>query len=280
MNMKNGVVREITVSEEDNMLYENLRESERLETDKFQLDWSNKLIIAGPCTFSSYEEILEIATELKKRGILFLRAGAFKMRTNPYSFQGLGEEGMEILLRIQKELGMHIVTEFTTIEQVEKYGDLVDIIQIGTRNMYNYELLKAVGKTKTPVLLKRAVSASYKDWFLAAEYILKEGNDKVILCERGIRNFFSDETRNILDLQAIPYIKNNTHFRILVDPSHASGDASIVPAMSQASLVAGADGLLIETHINPSQSLCDAKQTITIEQLDSILKFLEQLRNL
>ena len=235
-----------------------------------------KLIIAGPCTFGSYEELYEIAKLLKDRGIEYLRAGTFKMRTSPDSFQGLREEGMDILLRIKKELGLKIVTELTTIEQVHKYGSLIDIIQIGTRNMYNYELLKEVGKTNTPVLLKRAFSASYYEWLQAAEYIKREGNNKIILCERGIRNNISNETRNVLDLQAIPYIKHNTDYKIIVDPSHASGHAYMVESMSKAALTAGADGLIIEVHNHPEQSLCDSEETIDFATFDEIMKFVNK----
>lgn len=231
----------------------------------------NKLIIAGPCTFSSYEELYKIASELKKRGIAYLRAGTFKMRTNPDSFQGLRENGMDMLLRIKKELNLKIVTELTTIEQIKKYGKKVDIIQIGARNMYNYELLKAAGRTNTPVILKRGLSATYEEWILAAEYIKREGNEKIILCERGIRNFISNETRNVLDLQAVPYIKKHTNYPIIVDPSHASGASYMVFSMSKAAIAAGADGLLIEVHYNPSDSLCDAKQIIDLETFDEIM---------
>jgi len=231
----------------------------------------NKLIIAGPCTFSSYEELYKIASELKKRGIAYLRAGTFKMRTNPDSFQGLRENGMDMLLRIKEELNLKIVTELTTIEQIKKYGKKVDIIQIGARNMYNYELLKAAGRTNTPVILKRGLSATYEEWILAAEYIKREGNEKIILCERGIRNFISNETRNVLDLQAVPYIKKHTNYPIIVDPSHASGASYMVFSMSKAAIAAGADGLLIEVHYNPSDSLCDAKQIIDLETFDEIM---------
>ncbi len=254
------------------MLYQELTKTDNLITDKVNINWQEPLIIAGPCTFASYEELYEIASSLKKRGITFLRAGAYKMRTNPYNFQGLREAGMDILLRIKKELDMHIVTELTTIEQIKKYGHLIDIIQIGSRNMYNYELLKEAGKTNTPVLLKRAFSASYEEWLDAAEYILKEGNKNVLLCERGIRNNISNETRFVLDIQAIPYIQHNTPFKIIIDPSHASGNAYMVPSMAKASLKAGADGLLIETHITPEKSLCDSKQTIDLDTLDEIIK--------
>ncbi len=236
----------------------------------------DKLIIAGPCTFGSYEELYKIAVLLKEKGIKYLRAGVFKMRTSPDSFQGLRDEGMEMLLKIKKELGLKIVTELTTIEQVHKYGNKIDIIQIGTRNMYNYELLKEVGKTKTTILLKRGMSATYNEWINAAEYIKREGNNNVILCERGIRGN-SNETRNVLDLQAIPYIKKNTNYKIIIDPSHASGLSYMVEPMSKAALAAGADGLLIETHYNPKESLCDAEQTIDMDTLDNILNFYKNM---
>ena len=236
---------------------------------------NNRLIIAGPCTFGSYEEIYEIAKELKNRGIEYLRAGTFKMRTSPDSFQGLRDEGLEMLLKIKEELGLKIVTELTSIEQVRKYGSKIDIIQIGTRNMYNYELLKEVGKLNTPVILKRGLSATYNEWINAAEYIKREGNTNIILCERGIRGY-SNETRNVLDLQAIPYIHKNTNYKIIVDPSHASGHAYMVEDMSKASIAANCDGLLIETHIRPEESLCDSEETIDLETLDKILNYIKK----
>jgi 3-deoxy-7-phosphoheptulonate synthase len=239
---------------------------------------SEQIIIAGPCTFGNYDELYKIATILKEKGITYFRAGTFKMRTNPESFQGLREEGMEMLLRLKKELGLKIVTELTTIEQIEKYGNQIDIIQIGTRNMFNYELLKAAGKTKKPVLLKRGMCASYREWLLAAKYITNEGNPNVILCERGIRNNISTETRNVLDIQAIPYMKKNSKFPIIIDPSHASGQSYMVEPMSKAALVAGADGLIIETHYNPKESLCDAEQTIDIPTLERIISFKNALK--
>lgn len=240
---------------------------------------NNKNIIAGPCTFGSYEELYSIASELKKLGIKFLRAGTFKARTSPYSFQGMRDEGIDILLKIKEELNLNIVTELMTIEQVEKYGSLIDIIQIGSRNMYNYELLKAVGRLKKPILLKRGLSATYDEWLLSAEYILNEGNYNVILCERGIRGNDSNHTRNVLDIQAIPYIKKNTKLPIIVDPSHSSGKSYMVESMSKASLIAGADGLIIEVHTMPEKSLCDSEQTINIEDLKKIIEFNERLEN-
>lgn len=240
---------------------------------------NDKMIIAGPCTFSSYEEVYSIAKELKELGIKYFRAGAYKGRTNPYSFQGLRDEGIEILLKIKKELDLCIVTELLTIEQVRKYSKDIDVIQIGSRNMYNYELLKEVGRSDKPVLLKRSFASTYKEWLLAAEYILKEGNHNVILCERGIRGF-SSETRNVLDIQAIPYIKNNSKLPIIVDPSHASGESYMVESMSKAVLVAGCDGLIIEVHTNPEESKCDSNQTIDIETLKKILDFKNKIKDL
>ncbi len=231
-----------------------------------------KLFIAGPCTFGSYEELYNIAKELKKLGIKYIRGGAFKGRTDPYTFQGLHDEGMDILLRVKKELKLNIVVELLTIEDIKKYANDIDIIQVGARNMYNYELLKELGKINKPVLLKRGFCATYKEWLLAAEYILNGGNNNVILCERGVRGF-SNETRNILDIQAIPYIKHNSNLPIIVDPSHASGESYMVESMSKASLIAGADGLIIEVHTNPKESLSDSDQTIDIETLKRILDF-------
>jgi 3-deoxy-7-phosphoheptulonate synthase len=248
--------------------------------DKIKEMFKERIIIAGPCTFGNYEEIYKIAKELKEKGIKYLRAGTFKMRTNPNSFQGLRDMGMEMLLQIREEFGLKIVTELTSIEQVKKYGDKVDVIQIGTRNMFNYELLKEVGKTNTPVLLKRNFSASYEEWLLAAEYIKKEGNKNIILCERGIRNTISNETRNILDIEAIPYIKKNTDYKIIIDPSHATGNSYMVESLSRAALVCGCDGLLLEAHYNPKESLCDAEETIDFETLDRILEFNEKIKTL
>lgn len=260
---------------ETNYLYSSPSIQKEIKVGDIIIGGKDKIIIAGPCTFGNYEEIKSIATELKKLNINFLRGGSFKARTDPYTFCGLRDEGIEILLRIKKELNIKIVTELLTIEQIKKYGKLVDIIQIGARNMYNYELLKEVGRLKTPVILKRNMSASYNEWLLAAEYILKEGNPNVILCERGIKNFISEETRNVLDLQSIPFIKKHTNLPIIVDPSHSSGRSYMVESMSKAALIAGADGLIIETHLEPEKSLCDSQQTIDIETLKKIIKFKE-----
>lgn len=231
-------------------------------------------IIAGPCAVESEEQIIRIAKKLKELGIDYLRGVAFKPRTNPDSFQGLGDEGIEYLLKAKAETGLPIVTELMTIEQVKKYADKIDIIQIGSRNMYNYELLKELGRHKTPVLLKRAFSATYNEWISAAKYINNGSN--VILCERGIRGF-DTTTRNVLDIQAVPYIKKMTNYEIIVDPSHAAGNNYMIEPMSLAAVAAGCDGLIIEVHDQPSQSLCDKDQAIDVETLKRIIDKIERL---
>lgn len=234
-----------------------------------------KYFISGPCSFGSYEELRDIVIELKKLGISYIRAGVFKPRSSPYSFQGLGEQGIKIIQKLKNEFDIKFVTEFTSIEQVKKYSKYIDIIQIGSRNMYNYELLKSVGRTTNKIILKRGMSATVEEWLLSAEYIAKEGNKNIILCERGIRSF-DKETRNVLDLQSIPVIKSMCNLPIIVDPSHASGRRDIVEIMSKASIVCGADGLLIESHTNSDISKSDACQTISIKTLVNIKNFYDQ----
>lgn len=229
----------------------------------------NKFVfIAGPCSVESEEQIISIAQELKKIGVDYLRGGAFKPRTNPDSFQGLGDTGIEYLIKAKQITGLPIITELMSIEQVRKYIDKIDIVQIGSRNMYNYELLKELGKYSKPVLLKRGLSATYDEWINAARYI---NNGKVILCERGIRSF-DNSTRNVLDIQAIPFIKKNTDYKIFVDPSHAAGNRYMIKPMSLASFVAGCDGLMIEVSDKPDESISDSKQTIDLEEFKKIVQ--------
>lgn len=233
-------------------------------------------IIAGPCAIESEEQIIRIAKQLKEIGVDYLRGGAFKPRTNPNSFQGLGDIGIEYLLKAKEETGLPVITELMTIEQVRKYADKIDIIQIGSRNMYNYELLKELSKYPTKVLLKRGFSATYNEWISSAQYI--KGANNVILCERGIRSY-DNTTRNVLDLQAIPYIKKNTNFDIYIDPSHAAGNTYMIEPMSLASVVAGCDGLMIEVHDKPNEALCDKEQAITITDLKNIIDKINILCN-
>lgn len=229
---------------------------------------SKFIFIAGPCSVESEEQIISIAQELKKIGVDYLRGGAFKPRTNPDSFQGLGDTGIDYLIKAKQITGLPIITELMSIEQVRKYIDKIDIVQIGSRNMYNYELLKELGKYSKPVLLKRGLSATYDEWINAARYI---NNGKVILCERGIRSF-DNSTRNVLDIQAIPFIKKNTDYKIFVDPSHAAGNRYMIKPMSLASFVAGCDGLMIEVSNKPDESISDSKQTIDLEEFKKIVQ--------
>jgi len=237
------------------------------------------LIIAGPCAIESKEQIIRIAKQLKEIGIDVLRGGAFKPRTNPNSFQGLQDEGIEYLLEAKRITGLPVITELLTIEQVKKYSNIVDIIQIGSRNMYNYELLKEVGKTQTPVMLKRGISATYNEWIMASEYIKNGGNNNIILCERGVRGF-ETETRNLLDIQAIPYIKKHTDYKIIIDPSHAAGNNYMIEPMCYASTAAGSNGIMVEVHDNPSEALCDKEQAITIEKLEQICKNIKKIETI
>lgn len=224
------------------------------------------VIMAGPCSVENKQQIMEIAKEVKSSGCQILRGGAFKPRTGPYDFQGLGKIGLHFLRGAAKENHLAVITEILDVRDIELVEKYTNIFQVGARNMQNYPLLKELGKTKKPVLLKRGMSATYKELLLAAEYILLGGNEKVILCERGIRTHVP-ETRFTLDLNAIPYLKHETHLPVIVDPSHGTGRAHLVRAMSRAAIAAGADGLLIEAHIDPRKSISDADQAISIQEL-------------
>ena len=237
------------------------------------------VIIAGPCAVESREQITRIAKELKEIGVDILRGGIFKPRTNPNSFQGLGEVGLEYLLEAKKETGLPIIAELMSIEQVRKYADKIDIIQVGSRNMYNYELLKELSKYNKPVLLKRGLSATYDEWINASRYITNGINKNVILCERGIRSYDSS-TRNVLDIQAIPYIKHNTNLKIFVDPSHAAGNNYMIQSTSLAAVAAGCDGLMIEVHDESEEALSDKEQAITPKEIKEIIDQIRQLEKL
>ncbi len=228
-------------------------------------------IMAGPCSVESEEQIIEVAKAVKKSGANFLRGGAFKPRTSPYSFQGLELEGLELLKIAKQETGLPIVTELMSVDYLDRFVEDVDIIQIGARNMQNFNLLKEVGKTKTPVLLKRGMSSTIEEWLMSAEYIMAEGNENVILCERGIRTF-ETATRNTLDLSAVPVIKQKSHLPIIIDPSHATGKRDLVEPLAKAAMAVGADGLMIEVHNNPEKALCDGKQSIKPDAFDKIMQ--------
>lgn len=233
-------------------------------------------MIAGPCSVESYEQVLEIAKAAKASGANMLRGGAFKPRTSPYSFQGMGMEGLEILCKVREETGLPIVTELMSEEYIDVFDEKVDLIQIGARNMQNFDLLKKLGRTKKPILLKRGLNATYEEWIMSAEYIMASGNENVILCERGIRTFESF-TRNTLDLQCIPVLREKTHLPIVIDPSHAGGKWWLVNPMAKAAIAAGADGLMIEVHNDPENALCDGAQSLRPEKYDALIKQVREI---
>ena len=235
-------------------------------------------IMAGPCSVESEEQILTVARAVKASGATLLRGGAFKPRTSPYSFQGKGAEGLRLLKLAKEETGLPIVTELMELSQLELFED-VDIIQVGARNMQNFNLLKELGRQKKPILLKRGMSATLEEWLMSAEYVMSEGNEQVILCERGIRTF-ETYTRNTLDLSCIPALRNLTHLPIIVDPSHATGKAHMVPSMARAAVAAGADGLLIEVHNDPAHALCDGSQSLKPEVFDTLAGQLRQIHGM
>ena len=228
-------------------------------------------LIAGPCSVESTEQVLEIAKAAKASGANMLRGGAFKPRTSPYSFQGMGLEGLDILCEAKAATGLPIVTELMSAEYLDIFNEKVDLIQIGARNMQNFDLLKQLGQIDRPILLKRGLNATYEEWFMSAEYIMASGNENVILCERGIRTF-ETYTRNTLDLQSIPVVRKLTHLPIIVDPSHAGGKWWLVEPMAKAAIAAGADGLMVEVHNNPECALCDGSQSLKPKKYDELIK--------
>ncbi len=232
-----------------------------ISTDGRKLGGSNFALVAGPCSVESEDQYLRAARQARDAGASMLRGGAYKPRTSPYSFQGLGEDGLKIMAAAREETGLPIVTELMDPRDVETVLKYADIIQIGTRNMQNFQLLSEVGKVERPVLIKRGMSATVEELLMAAEYVLKEGNSQVVLCERGIRTF-ETSTRFTLDISAIPVIKKLSHLPVMVDPSHAAGKRDLIRPLSLASIVAGADGLLVETHPDPEQALCDGSQSL------------------
>src|SRR5574344_1173623 len=229
----------------------------------------NVAVIAGPCSVESEEQLTTIAQDVKKSGDSFLRGGAFKPQTSPYSFQGMGAKGLELLSLAKKATGLPIVTELMDARQLDLFDD-VDVIQIGARNMQNFDLLKEIGHSKKPILLKRGLAATVKELLMSAEYIMASGNENVILCERGIRTF-DNYTRNCLDVSIVPFLKKETHLPVIIDPSHACGLRWMVPTLAKAAVAVGADGLIIEVHNNPEKALCDGEQSLTPAQFDDLM---------
>ena len=231
-------------------------------------------VIAGPCSVESEEQVVAIAKAVKKAGAKLLRGGAFKPRTSPYAFQGLGAQGLEFLKSAKKETGLPIVTELMDVRQLQYFAD-VDIIQIGARNMQNFDLLKEMGKAGKPILLKRGMAATVKELLMSAEYIMASGNENVILCERGVRTFDS-YTRNCLDVSVVPYLHKVSHLPVIIDPSHACGMSWMVPTLAKAAVASGADGLIIEVHNDPSRALCDGEQSLHPDEFASLMETLKK----
>jgi len=234
------------------------------------------VIIAGPCSVENREQMMETAKAVKSAGGVILRGGAFKPRSSPYNFQGLGEEGLKLLQETRSETGLPIVTEVMDTRMVDLVAGYADILQIGSRNMQNYPLLKEVGMLRKPVLLKRGMMATIEEFLLAAEYILNQGNEQVILCERGIRTF-ETTTRNTLDLSAVPMLKHLSHLPVIVDPSHGTGHRWMVPPMAKAAVAAGADGLIMEVHYKPQEALCDGHQSLSPDEFTRLMTDLKKI---
>lgn len=249
------------------------------DVEKVTIGTGSPVFISGPCAVEDQDTMLDIAQRLKKMGVHILRGGAYKPRTSPYTFQGLKNEGVKILHKVSREVGIPFVTEIMDARNIDDVVPYADMVQIGSRNMYNYTLLKEVGKLDVPVLLKRGMSATISEWLYAAEYIMKEGNMKVVMCERGIRTFES-YTRNTLDLNAVAILKSKYRLPVIVDPSHGTGLREIVPTMAFGSIAVGGDGLIIESHTHPDNAVSDARQTISMESLENLMNKIKNIINL
>jgi len=252
------------------------KENTIIDIDGIKIGGKEIQIIAGPCSIETQELLFDAAKKVKKAGARFLRGGAFKPRTSPYTFQGLGEEGLRYLTEARKKTGMPVVTEIMDPRDIDIIYQNTDIIQIGARNMQNFRLLTEVGKTDKPILLKRGLSATIKEFLMSAEYIAAEGNHRIILCERGIRTF-ETAVRNTLDLSAVPVLKEETHLPVIVDPSHAVGRWDMVAPLAKAAIAVGADGLMIEVHADPENALCDGEQSLKPDKFASLMKELKKV---
>lgn len=272
-----GVVKVIHVTKPYKLVGREFKPEDTIvNVDGLTIGGDELVVIAGPCAVESRGQLLEIAHAVKEAGAVILRGGAFKPRTSPYSFQGLGEEGLEILAEAREQTGLFIVTETIDPENVALVEKYADILQVGARNMQNFTLLKRLGNSKKPVLLKRGISATIEEFLMAAEYILSEGNYNVILCERGVRTF-NNYTRFTLDISTIPEVKRISHLPIIADPSHGTGRWNMVAPMARASIAAGADGIIIEVHANPTEALSDGPQSLTPENFVQLMDVLDQI---
>ena len=262
LNRMNGVDRVVPVLRPFKLASRDFQpEDTKIKLNGHTIGGKQVIVMAGPCSIESYDQMIETAVAVKEAGAHMLRGGAFKPRTSPYSFQGMGEEGLKIMAEVSKETGLYTVTEVMAPEQVDLVAKYANVLQIGTRNMQNYALLNAVGQTDKPVLLKRGMMSTIEELLMSAEYIMSNGNHKVVLCERGIRTF-EKYTRNTLDINAVPVLKELTHLPVVIDPSHATGKWTLVKAASKAAVAAGADGLIIEVHPNPAEAVSDGEQSL------------------
>ena len=274
LQVLSGVLRVVRIMHPFKLASREFREeTSEIQLNGFSIGGREIPVMAGPCAVENRETLMETARGVRARGAKVLRGGAFKPRTSPYSFQGLGEEGLEFMAEAREETGLLVVTEVLSPGDVELVSSYADILQIGARNMQNYSLLHEVGAVDKPVLLKRGMMASVEEWLMSAEYVLSGGNQRVILCERGIRTF-EGYTRNTLDLSAVPLVKGLSHLPVVVDPSHGTGRSDLVPAMARAAIAAGADGLLIEVHPRPEEALSDGPQSLTMEEFEAMMKSL------
>ena len=279
MNAFEGVEKTVRITEKYKLVSREFKPDDTvIDIGGVKVGAGHVTVMAGPCAVESMEQLMEAAKCVKAGGAQFLRGGAFKPRTSPYDFQGLAEEGLQMLRKAADATGLKVVTEIVNINDVELIAKYADVFQIGARNMQNFQLLKAVGKTKTPVLLKRGLSATISEWLNAAEYIVAEGNDNVIFCERGIRTY-ETFTRNTLDLSAVAAIKELSHLPIIVDPSHGTGRWQMVRPMARAAMAAGADGLMIEVHPHPEMALSDGDQSLTPKHFTRVMKEIHCIAN-
>src|SRR3990167_6886882 len=266
-----GVESVMSISQPFKFVSKEFRQKSIVKVNGWEIGGAEFIVIAGPCSVESEEQILTTAEAVKRAGAHILLGGAFKPRTSPYDFQGMEEEGLKLLRKAKEQTGLAICTEVMSTEDVDLVAEYSDILQVGARNMQNFNLLKRVGKTTRPVMLKRGLSSTIKEFLLSAEYIVTSGNSNVMLCERGIRTF-ETYTRNTLDLSAVPVLEELTHLPIIVDPSHGTGKRSLVPAMARASVAAGADGLMVEVHPNPEKAFSDGPQSLRLSDFDRLMK--------
>ena len=277
VNMLEGVDKSVRITEKYKLVSRDFHLADTvIDVDGIKIGGSELVVMAGPCAVESLDQLLEAATLVKKSGAKFLRGGAYKPRTSPYDFQGLEEKGLKILRQAADEVGLKVVTEIVDKDDIPRMEEYSDILQVGARNMQNFQMLKALGRSKKPILLKRGLSATISEWLNAAEYIMAGGNEQVIFCERGIRTY-ETFTRNTLDLSAVAAIKELSHLPIIVDPSHGTGRWQMVQPMARAAIAAGADGLIIEVHPHPEVALSDGNQSLKPKNFDRLMKDLEAI---